>query len=128
MSKDSRRRKAQPPIDDEALIELWWLHYRLEIESSGTQPRADEPTPTAAHEAVEQLQNLVSEGDRRAWIVLRNLINSAPDDASLAYVAAGPLEELLRDGHGDRFADAAVAAAETDSNFRLALECVWLYR
>ncbi len=128
MSKGSRQRRPQPPIDDEVLIKLWWLHYRLEVQSSETAPHPHEPPPTAAHEAAEQLQRLIFEGDRRAWIILRKLINSAPDEAGLAYVAAGPLEELLRDGHGDLFVDAAVAAAEVDSNFRSALECVWLYQ
>jgi hypothetical protein len=52
------------------------------------------------------------------------LVELAPDDAALAYVAAGPLEDLVRE-HLERFADRLVEQARRDPRFRDALKGVW---
>jgi hypothetical protein len=48
------------------------------------------------------------------------LIADASDEKSLAYVAAGPLEDLLHK-HGDVVIDRVELHARTDPKFRLAL-------
>jgi hypothetical protein len=55
------------------------------------------------------------------------LINKAPSDEALAYVAAGPLEDLLA-FHGPAVIDYVTVAARADARLQLALSGVWLNR
>ena len=59
------------------------------------------------------------------WDVTRLLVRSAADDAELAYVAAGPLEDLLVH-HGPGFIDAIEEDSRKHDRMRLALSGVWL--
>lgn len=59
-----------------------------------------------------------------AWVVTRELVQQASGGEELAYVAAGPLEELLR-LHGARFAQEVITEARRDRKFRRALTGVW---
>ena len=60
----------------------------------------------------------------QAWALVLALVERAPDDEALAFVAAGPLEDIVR-RHGDEFADRIVDRARQDSKFRSALKGVW---
>ena len=51
-----------------------------------------------------------SQNSEEAWPLVLALIERAPDEAALAFVAAGPLEDLVRD-HARRFADRLVEHA-----------------
>ncbi|WP_368086684.1 DUF6869 domain-containing protein [Atopomonas hussainii] len=53
------------------------------------------------------------------------LIEAATNDAEIAYVASGPLEDLLT-RVGCAAAEALEAPARRSSKVRLALSCVWL--
>jgi hypothetical protein len=55
------------------------------------------------------------------------LVNKASSDEALAYVAAGPLEDLLT-FHGPTLIDRVTVAARADDRLQLALSCVWLNR
>jgi hypothetical protein len=57
-------------------------------------------------EAHEELDQLVSDDPERAWPVIREIVRriSPEDEDILAYVAAGPLEDLLA-RHSDTFID-----------------------
>jgi hypothetical protein len=45
--------------------------------------------------AYEQVSDLVRNNPQVGWRIARRLIDLAPDDAALAYVAAGPLEDTV---------------------------------
>src|ERR1700677_4481122 len=53
------------------------------------------------------------------------LVNQTTSDEALAYVAAGPLEDLLT-FHGPLFIDHVAVAARADERLQLALSGVWL--
>lgn len=73
--------------------------------------------------AWEEVTNLVLYAPHEAWPFVLQLIGLAPDE-SLAYVAAGPLEDFLCE-HGDAFLSALRSAAENDARLRQALCGVW---
>jgi hypothetical protein len=56
--------------------------------------------------------------------VIRTLISEAPNDAALAFVAAGPFEDLLRT-RGELVVDDVERFASQDERFRKALSGVW---
>lgn len=59
-----------------------------------------------------------------AWRLIKVLVRRSPDDATLAFVAAGHLEDLVRT-HGVRFADRLVEETRRDARFREAMRNVW---
>jgi hypothetical protein len=69
---------------------------------------------------------MIVEPDRaeEAWPVIVHLIDSAPDDDALSYVAAGPLEDALH-YHSARFGERILARARIDPKFNAALGGVW---
>jgi len=60
----------------------------------------------------------------RAWVLTLSLVDKAPDATCLAYVAAGPLEDLLNN-FGSDIIDRVELHARRDPKFRLALSGVW---
>lgn len=75
-----------------------------------------------AWEAVDKLSKELATG---MDISLR-LIASADDDAYLAYVAAGPVEDLIKD-HGNAALAAFKEAAKTSPRVLQALGKVWMH-
>jgi hypothetical protein len=59
-----------------------------------------------------------------AWPIVLALVQDAPDEEAPAYVAAGPLEDLIRQ-RGAQFGDRVVEQARQDERFREALLGVW---
>jgi uncharacterized protein DUF6869 len=55
-----------------------------------------------------------------AWAIILSLIDHAPDDAALAFIAAGPLEDLIH-RHGQSLGEELVSQARRDARFRQAL-------
>ena len=53
------------------------------------------------------------------------LVATAPDEDALAYVGAGPLEDLVK-AHGDELVDELESEARQDPRFDAALRGVWL--
>ncbi|HSW48094.1 MAG TPA: hypothetical protein VLG67_03340 [Candidatus Saccharimonadales bacterium] len=74
--------------------------------------------------AFEEVDTLVREKPLEAQEVILKLIDKAPDDKTLAYVAAGPLEDLLA-RHGEKVIDWVEDNARKNSKFAIALACVW---
>ena len=62
-------------------------------------------------EQIEMLHTLTE--PERAWPVILALIEAAPNEEALAFVAAGPLEDLIQ-SHGDDFADRIIERARRD--------------
>jgi hypothetical protein len=67
---------------------------------------------------------LLSRDPDRLWRITLRLFEQAPDDAALAYVAAGPLEDLLA-SHGSTFIHCVEEMARKHARFLLALSGVY---
>src|SRR5579864_8917866 len=74
--------------------------------------------------AIRELNTLVQDDPTEAWEVTRILVNTAPSDEALAYVAAGPLEELLH-RHGSVLIDRIEEESRGNERLQLALSGVW---
>jgi uncharacterized protein DUF6869 len=74
--------------------------------------------------AWERVNDVVSHQPMTGWLVVRNLIARAADEAQLGSVAAGPLEELLA-AHSAVLIDRVEAAASSDPRTMQALAGVW---
>lgn len=68
------------------------------------------PSPSASSE----LMDLLDVDPTEAWHLTLALIERAPGEEALAYVAAGPLEDLIG-RHGRGFADRIVAEAQANA-------------
>lgn len=66
------------------------------------------------------------DGPEQAWPIILELIRRAPDEATLTYIGAGALEDLVNNA-GDRFADRITAEA-VDDRFRASLTHVWFHQ
>ncbi|MGH9545807.1 MAG: DUF6869 domain-containing protein [Terriglobales bacterium] len=75
--------------------------------------------------AWEQVDALVRNDPDQAWEMVRNLIEHTTSDEALAYVAAGPLEDLLKK-YGPIFIDRTEVESRKSIRFRLALSGIWL--
>lgn len=73
--------------------------------------------------AWEYLMNLVDSDAERAWIIILQLISLTTDEAEMAYIAAGSLEDILT-YRIDQFIDRAEDQARKDPQFRIALSHV----
>lgn len=74
--------------------------------------------------AEDRLDDLVRNDPEAAWPIVKELIRRARADEVLAYIAAGPLENLLC-YHPHAFIDRVEALAASDAHFRWALSGVW---
>jgi len=74
--------------------------------------------------AGEELDSAISDEPERAWPVICKIIKRIAHDDILAYVAAGPLEDLLV-RHPHAFIDRVEALAKQDAHFRRAVSGVW---
>jgi hypothetical protein len=74
--------------------------------------------------ALQEVDTLVRDDPTEAWEVTRILVNTAPSDEALAYVAAGPLEELLH-RHGSVLIDRIEEESRGNARLQLALSGVW---
>lgn len=70
------------------------------------------------------MDTLVRDDPTEAWEITRILVNEAPSDEALAYVAAGPLEELLH-RHGSVLIDRIEEESQENARLQLALSGVW---
>ena len=74
--------------------------------------------------AVDVVRDIVARDAEAAWPIVLELIGRAEDDEVLAFIAAGPLEDLLI-AHGPQLIDRIEARAATDKTLRRALSGVW---
>jgi len=67
----------------------------------------------------------ITHGDpEKAWQIILELFQQAKDDKSLAYVAAGPLEDTISN-FPDIIIDRVINLAKKDARFRKCLKGVW---
>ncbi|SRR6266545_2957269 len=74
--------------------------------------------------ASDAFEALVRTDPDEAWPLIIDVLNRAADDATLAYIAAGPLENLIV-LHSSRVIDRIEATARRNEQFRRALTGVW---
>lgn len=94
------------------------LRSGTRLERLATRDADDRPS-----DALFEMLHTANEPER-AWPIVLALVAEAPDDEALAFVAGGPLEDLIQK-HGDAFADRIVERARSDPRFRSALGGVW---
>ena len=70
------------------------------------------------------LDGLVWEKAGDAWLLILALVERASSEEDLAFLAAGPIEDLVR-YHGRTFAERLVVEARGNPRFRGALNYVW---
>jgi hypothetical protein len=75
--------------------------------------------------AFEEMDRLVRENPQVAWAVTKLAVEQAPTDKVLAYIAAGPLEDLLK-RNGPEIIDELERLARTEDHMRFAVCCVWI--
>jgi len=74
--------------------------------------------------ATELMVHLTEDEPDVAWGLVLGLVDRAPDDDALGWVAAGPLQDLLC-RHGIDLIDRVEAKAESDPRFKKCLAGVW---
>jgi hypothetical protein len=77
--------------------------------------------------AFDEVNQIVRCDLAAGWRLTCLLVNKASSDEALAYVAAGPLEDLLT-FNGPTLIDHVAVAARADKRLQLALSGVWLNR
>jgi hypothetical protein len=104
-------------MTDDHLIDLYLTHAAI---------RARDGTDAEYFDASDELDELVSDDPERAWPLMCEIIRriSPEDDDILAYVAAGPLEDLFV-RHPHAFIDRVEHLARHDAHFRRAVSGVW---
>lgn len=109
----------QKPIDE--IVKAYWEHYSS-TQSSDRVLRLDAERTLWAWEAVEEE---VRSPTARVLKLLLALGHEAKDDDALAYLGAGPVEDLIS-WHGARYLDEIDQCARSDPAFRKALSNVWI--
>jgi len=99
-----------PHESNHALVETYLQHWATNDE--------------ALFWAYERVDDVVRKDPEHGWVLVLALVEAAPDDAALDYVAAGPLEDwICKHGHGRM--ERVTAACKSHRRFRDALPRVW---
>lgn len=109
-----------PRVQMDRLASDWFDHHRWIVDDFPDLPGADERSDRVR----EAIDEKVYADPERVWPIILELIERVPDDHALGYIAAGPLEDLMR-FHSARFRDRCAALARTNPRFREALRGVW---
>ena len=91
--------------EDEALIESWFDYEQTSW-------------------AFGKVWEITGNDPERLWMIVKDLVNEAPDEATLSYIGAGPLEDLLC-GCGEQFIERIEQEVVTNKKFRFCLAGVW---
>ena len=83
------------------------------------------PSDPELYDRVETVDEIVKTDPIEGWCIVRDLIEAAASEDELGYVAAGPLEDLLR-LHGPLIASVIRRDAQHKQRVRDALSCVLL--
>jgi hypothetical protein len=103
--------------DHGKLINGWIKHAEHGVRSGGQV--SDETF--WAHEMMSKMCQLDPEA---AWEVIQRIVERVDDEAILAFVGSGPLEDLLAQ-HGSEFVDRVISKIESDKKFAEVASSVW---
>jgi hypothetical protein len=106
--------KAAPVTGNEDLVSSYLAHARAVV-----RKEEDEHFWSFG-----EIHTLTRDDPERAWPLVCEIVAGCTDDALLAYVAAGPLEDLLCN-HPARIIDRVEELARRDAHFRRCLSGVW---
>ena len=77
--------------------------------------------------ASEIVDEAVWKRPKEAWVIFLDLLDYAPDEEAIAFLAAGPREDLLVH-HGDLMFDVIAIEARNNPKLRMTLDNVWITR
>lgn len=97
-------------MNPEDAAEIYWRYYH---EKNSNDSWILEKTDVLFNSNIDEV-----------WEITRAVIKTAPSNQALAYVAAGPLEDLLLK-HGPMVIERVEQEAEKSEKFVLALSGVW---
>jgi hypothetical protein len=103
------------------LADSYWDHYRRATSNVRTERLSERDVRWAHDEVDERVRNQPEE----VIAVLVAIADAAPDDAALAYLGAGPIEDLIRHCGSVVVVDRIEGAASRSDAFRKALRCAW---
>ena len=107
----------------EGLVDDYFRHYRrLFSLSRADRLVAQEGDPLG--DWLNDLPSWPSPIPEVAWEVVLALLDRAPDGHALAFVIAGPLQDLAT-YHGEQFADRLVERSRQDAGFRLSMTTIY---
>lgn len=109
---------------NDEIVGAYWRQYRLSADGK----RSDRLAAADCFWAWEAVEETVSRGGVDAVALIERLANAVDgDEAALAYLGAGSIEDLLRHNGppSTTVADALDAAARRNPNVRVAVRCVW---
>lgn len=106
-------------MSNPALVQAYWQHF-VRATRGDRQARLDAGEFVWAEDEVRSALSDPLE----AVPLLVALADAAPDEEALAYLGAGPVEDLLVE-HATIVVTALEAAAARNPRFRYALRCAW---
>jgi hypothetical protein len=108
-----------PANEFSELVDAYWEHYRLSTSSE----RAERLSADSTRWAVDEVDAIASDDDRAVPLMVA-LADAADDAQALAYLGAGPIEDVVLAG-SPAVVDRIEGAAERSERFRYALRCAW---
>jgi hypothetical protein len=109
----------------EELCARWWEFLRLSQGDRAQRKALELGEPREAYAAAAIVAERIQTGGSDAIRLVIALIETAPDDAGIAVVGAGPLEDLVHE-HGDSLIDELDRVARRNPAFSHAMGSVWL--
>jgi Family of unknown function (DUF6869) len=103
------------------LAEVYWEHYRR----TTSKTRALRLSASDTRWALEEVEDRVRSEPEAMIAVLVAIADAAPDDVALAYLGAGPVEDVIVHHGSDVVIDRIEGAANRSENFRKAVSCAW---
>lgn len=110
-----------PPLSDQAIASICDRYF--EVHAYLASGRGDEEPEDLVRLSME-IDDMGRNDPERLWPIVTVMIDRVPDEATLWFVAAGPLENLVS-WHGPRFLDRLEQRAGSNRLFRYALRGVW---
>lgn len=104
------------------LVEGWLAYHRAAQFGAGDE--VNTPISDAMFQFVIDVDDLVRDDPERAWLAIQLIFGACRDDLERAFLAAGPLEDLLA-RHGPLFIDRVEQSAASGNDFRELLVGVW---
>ena len=103
----------------------WWDYRRLSYGNRSERKALELGEPAEVCAAADIVMERIDSGGMEAIRLIVALIESAPDDAGIGYVVAGPLEDLVHE-HGNSLIDDLDQLARQNPLVSQAMASVWL--
>jgi hypothetical protein len=128
-ARDDARTPGSGPVGPrelDAFVDGYFAAYRSAVARMRGEP-ASPPAPDARR-PVWELSEMIGGGAPddldAAWQITVALVERAPDEGALGFVAAGPVEDLVRTRHAE-LGDRILEEARRNPAFRRALPGIW---